>query len=83
MVRSMLFYHRRYGRWHGHGRCARHCPHGQGHGKFTVGVVIKPFEWEGGRRMKNADAALTELEANVDSLVVVLNEKLLEVVGDD
>ena len=52
-------------------------------GILTVGVVTKPFEFEGGRRMSNADAGLTELEANVDSLIVVLNEKLLEVLGDD
>ncbi|HNE60804.1 MAG: cell division protein FtsZ [Rubrivivax sp.] len=52
-------------------------------GILTVGVVTKPFEWEGGRRLTNAEAGLTELEANVDSLVVVLNEKLLEVLGDD
>ncbi|HRA14924.1 MAG: cell division protein FtsZ [Giesbergeria sp.] len=52
-------------------------------GILTVGVVTKPFEWEGGRRMKNADDGLAELEANVDSLIVVLNEKLLEVLGDD
>ena len=52
-------------------------------GILTVGVVTKPFDWEGGRRLTNADAGLTELEANVDSLVVVLNEKLLEVLGDD
>jgi cell division protein FtsZ len=52
-------------------------------GILTVGVVTKPFEFEGGRRMSNADAGLAELEANVDSLIVVLNEKLLEVLGDD
>lgn len=52
-------------------------------GILTVGVVTKPFEFEGKRRMDNADAGLTELEANVDSLIVVLNEKLLEVLGDD
>ena len=52
-------------------------------GILTVGVVTKPFDFEGGRRMTNADAGLTELEANVDSLIVVLNEKLLEVLGDD
>ncbi len=50
-------------------------------GILTVGVVTKPFEWEGNRRMKNADEGLSELEANVDSLIVVLNEKLLEVLG--
>ena len=52
-------------------------------GILTVGVVTKPFEWEGGRRMANADSGLNELEANVDSLIVVLNEKLLDVLGDD
>lgn len=52
-------------------------------GILTVGVVTKPFEFEGGRRMTNADNGLTELEANVDSLIVVLNEKLLEVLGED
>ena len=52
-------------------------------GILTVAVVTKPFDWEGGRRMTNAEAGLAELEANVDSLVVVLNEKLLEVLGDD
>ncbi|MDZ4358374.1 MAG: cell division protein FtsZ, partial [Variovorax sp.] len=52
-------------------------------GILTVGVVTKPFDWEGGRRMTNADAGLAELEANVDSLIVVLNEKLLDVLGED
>src|SRR5919197_6298861 len=37
-------------------------------GILTVGVVTKPFDWEGGRRMTNADNGLLELEANVDSL---------------
>ena len=52
-------------------------------GILTVGVVTKPFDWAGGRRMQNADNGLAELEANVDSLIVVLNEKLLDVLGDD
>jgi cell division protein FtsZ len=52
-------------------------------GILTVGVVTKPFEFEGNRRAKQADAGVAELEENVDSLIVVLNEKLLEVMGDD
>ena len=52
-------------------------------GILTVGVVTKPFEFEGNRRMKAADSGLAELEANVDSLIVILNDKLLEVLGDD
>ncbi len=52
-------------------------------GILTVGVVTKPFDFEGGRRMNIADTGLAELEVNVDSLIVVLNEKLEEVLGDD
>ncbi|MEY2684994.1 MAG: hypothetical protein RJA09_2138 [Pseudomonadota bacterium] len=52
-------------------------------GILTVGVVTKPFDWEGGRRATNADTGLSELESNVDSLIVVLNDKLQEVLGDD
>jgi cell division protein FtsZ len=52
-------------------------------GILTVGVVTKPFEFEGKRRATQADDGVAELEANVDSLIVVLNEKLLEVLGDD
>ncbi len=52
-------------------------------GILTVGVVTKPFEFEGQRRMKAADSGLAELEANVDSLIVILNDKLLDVLGED
>jgi cell division protein FtsZ len=52
-------------------------------GILTVGVVTKPFEFEGSRRMGNAEIGLAELEANVDSLIVVLNEKLMDVLGED
>jgi cell division protein FtsZ len=52
-------------------------------GILTVGVVTKPFDFEGKRRMDNADVGMRELEDNVDSLIVVLNEKLLELPGGD
>lgn len=52
-------------------------------GILTVGVVTKPFTVEGRRRMSNAESGLAELEANVDSLIVVLNDKLLETLGND
>ncbi len=52
-------------------------------GVLTVGVVTRPFEFEGAKRATNAEGGLAELEANVDSLIVVLNDKLLEVYGDD
>src|SRR5688500_17006300 len=52
-------------------------------GILTVGVVTKPFDFEGSRRMMSAEIGGAELEANVDSLIVLLIEKLLEVLGDD
>ena len=52
-------------------------------GILTVGVVTKPFDFEGPRRLKAADLGVAELEANVDSLIVILNDKLLDVLGDD
>ena len=52
-------------------------------GILTVGVVTKPFDFEGPRRLKAADSGVCELEANVDSLIVILNDKLLDVLGDD
>ncbi len=52
-------------------------------GILTVGVVTKPFDFEGKKRTRIADQGLADLEANVDSLIVVLNDKLLEVLGDD
>ena len=52
-------------------------------GALTVAVVTKPFSFEGSRREKAADHGLAELEARVDSLIIVLNEKLEEVLGED
>jgi len=52
-------------------------------GILTVAVVSKPFEFEGPKRMKVAEAGLAELEDNVHSLIVILNNKLEEVLGED
>lgn len=52
-------------------------------GIATVAVVIMPFGWEGPRRMRYADIGLTELQACVDTLIVLPNDKLLEVLGED
>ena len=52
-------------------------------GVLTVGVVTKPFSFEGGRRMKSAEAGIAEFAKHVDSLIVILNDKLMEVMGDD
>ena len=52
-------------------------------GILTVGVISKPFDFEGVKRLKVAEDGAHELEAYVDSLIVVLNEKLFEVMGED
>ena len=49
-------------------------------GILTVGVVTKPFPFEGKRRMTQAEAGIEELRENVDTLIIVPNEKLLQVV---
>ena len=49
---------------------------------LTVAVVTKPFEFEG-KRMRLAEEGLCELQQYVDALIVILNEKLMEVLGDD
>ena len=52
-------------------------------GALTVAVVTKPFSFEGGKRMRAAEQGLEELQGKVDCLIVILNEKLEEVLGDD
>ena len=45
-------------------------------GILTVGVVTKPFRFEGMRRMRQAEGGITELRSKVDSLVIIPNERL-------
>jgi cell division protein FtsZ len=52
-------------------------------GILTVGVVSKPFEFEGLRRMRVAEEGIAALARCVDSLIIVLNSRLEEVLGDD
>ncbi|HEV7816862.1 MAG TPA: cell division protein FtsZ [Janthinobacterium sp.] len=52
-------------------------------GLLTVGVVSKPFEFEGARRMRVAEEGIHLLSKTVDSLIIVLNSRLEEVMGDD
>lgn len=49
-------------------------------GALTVGVVTKPFSFEGRRRMNQAMQGLEKLKENVDSLIVIPNDKLIQVV---
>ncbi len=50
-------------------------------GILTIGVVTKPFSFEGRRRMQNAEQGISQLKEAVDTLVIIPNERLLSVVG--
>ena len=49
-------------------------------GILTVGVVTKPFNFEGKKRMSNAEKGIMELKKNVDTLVIIPNQRLLSII---
>lgn len=51
-------------------------------GALTIGVVTRPFAFEGKKRSKHAEGGLQELKDNVDTLIVIPNQKLLSISGD-
>ncbi len=51
-------------------------------GILVVGIVTKPFKWEGKKRMQNAEEGIQELKRSVDSLIVVPNDRLLNILED-
>ena len=50
-------------------------------GALAIGIVTKPFLFEGKKRMRQADMGLAELKRSADTVIVVPNERLLSVVG--
>jgi cell division protein FtsZ len=48
-------------------------------GALVVGIVTKPFRWEGKKRMLNAEQGIQELKQYVDSLIIIPNERLLSI----
>ncbi len=50
-------------------------------GALTIGIVTKPFLFEGKKRMRQAEQGLSELKRTADTVIVVPNERLLSVVG--
>lgn len=52
---------------------------GQELGALVVGIVTKPFDWEGNKRMKIANDGISELRQYVDALIVIPNQRILEV----
>lgn len=50
------------------------------HGALTIGIVTKPFNFEGPKRMKRAEWGIQELKNSVDTLIVIPNQRLLEIV---
>ena len=51
-------------------------------GALTIGVVTRPFMFEGKKRMRHADGGVQELKENVDTLIVIPNQKLLTIAND-
>ncbi len=51
-------------------------------GALTVGVVTKPFSFEGPKRMNQALQGIEEFEENVDSIIIISNDSLLEMIGN-
>lgn len=51
-------------------------------GILTVGVVTKPFHFEGQRRMRTADMGIEDLQKNVDTLIVIPNQNLFRIAND-
>ena len=51
-------------------------------GALTVGVVTRPFNFEGRRRLNQADEGISALEGRVDTLIVIPNDKLLSVIAE-
>ncbi len=51
-------------------------------GALVIGIVTKPFKWEGKRRMLNAEEGIKELRQYVDSLIVIPNERILNIMDD-
>lgn len=52
-------------------------------GVLTVGIVTEPFQFEGVPRMRNAMAGINELQEHVDTLIVIKNQRLLQVCSKD
>ncbi len=50
-------------------------------GSLTVGIVTRPFLFEGRKRMRQAEEGIAEMRKNVDTMIIVPNERLLAVVG--
>jgi cell division protein FtsZ len=52
-------------------------------GILTVGVVTKPFQFEGTRRLRMADAGISELQQSVDTLIVIPNQNLFRIANEN
>ena len=53
------------------------------HGILTIGVVTKPFAFEGKKRKLQAEAGIEELKAEVDALITISNDRLLKIISKD
>ena len=71
---------RRRGRRHRHGGAPTVAEIARELGALTVGVVTRPFSFEGRKRAEQAELGISELRERVDTLIVIENDRLLQVV---
>ena len=76
-------HHRRHGRRHRHRRARPSSPASPREaGILTIGVVTKPFHFEGTHRMRIAEAGIEELQKFVDTLIIIPNQNLFRVANE-
>ena len=75
-------HHRRHGRRHRHRRGPVVAQIAREQGILTVGVVTKPFHFEGSHRMKMAEYGISELQNYVDTLIIIPNQNLFRIANE-
>jgi cell division protein FtsZ len=75
-------HHRRHGRRHGHGCCTRHCARGARAGRAHRRRRHQAVRFEGDKRMRVAERGIEELQAYVDTLIIIPNQNLFRVAND-
>ena len=76
------FYYCGYGRWNRYRCCSSYCSVGKRKRVLTVGIVTIPFQFEGKVRIEQAMQGVERLRKQVDSLIVINNNKLREIYGN-
>jgi cell division protein FtsZ len=77
-----VLHHRRHGRRHGTGAAPIIAQAARELGVLTVGVVTKPFQFEGAKRMRLAEEGVDALQRMVDTLIIIPNQNLFRLANE-